>query len=97
MNFVELIVKQNNKPIKLCTYRFQPKVNPERPKAIIIQFHGMRQVQDTAAHIAEQFAENGYCVVGYDYRGHGRSEGIKGYVEDLQTHLSDAKQFIALI
>jgi len=35
--------------------------------------------------------------MGFDHRGYGKSEGLRGYVESLNIHLQDSKQFIDLI
>jgi acylglycerol lipase len=60
-------------------------------------FHGLCAHLNHGAHIAEQFAKNGFLVVGFDHRGFGKSEGIRGYLENLQIHLSDSRQFISKV
>lgn len=39
----------------------------------------------------------GFCVVGFDHRGQGKSEGLPTYIENIEQHLGDAQQFIRLV
>lgn len=52
----------------------------------MIIFHGLNCHTGLSAHIAEEIAKIGIAVVGYDYRGFGKSEGIRGYMESEETH-----------
>jgi acylglycerol lipase len=46
------------------------------------------------AHIAKELANIGCIVVGFDHRGFGKSEGIRGYLESVPIHLHDSKEFV---
>ena len=35
-------------------------------------------------------------TIGFDYRGFGRSHGVRGYIENIESHLSDCEKFINL-
>ena len=37
----------------------------------------------------DRFIENGYNVYRYDARGHGKSEGKRGHLEDFEDYLDD--------
>lgn len=37
--------------------------------------------------------ENGFVVVGFDHRGHGKSEGVRGLVESVDSHKKDCLEF----
>lgn len=60
-------------------------------------FHGLYGYLNTGAHVARYLSESGYTVVGFDFRGHGKSGGIKGLIESEQIHISDCKKFIRLV
>ena len=62
---------QDKKPIKLKTYRYQA----EKPKGVIIYFHTIGYHIGMSANLAKGLALNGFTFVGYDQRGHGKSEG----------------------
>lgn len=57
-------------------------------------FHGLCAHINHGAHLAAKFAEIGCLVVGFDHRGFGKSEGIRGYLESLEIHLNDSSAFI---
>ncbi|CAD8069120.1 unnamed protein product [Paramecium sonneborni] len=90
-NFIEMIVQQEGKQIKLNTYRF-PAVT--KPKAIVFMFHGLCAHINHCAHIAQKMAQEGFLIVGFDHRGFGKSEGLRGYIESLEIHLQDSRLFI---
>jgi alpha-beta hydrolase superfamily lysophospholipase len=47
-----------------------------------------------SSNVAKNLASNGFTFVGYDQRGHGRSEGEKGYLDDYKLVLKDAVTFV---
>lgn len=46
------------------------------------------------ANTARVLAQNGITFVGFDQRGHGRSEGERGYIDDMEVVFKDARIFI---
>ena len=52
----------------------------DEPKAIIILVHGFGEHIGRYHHVANFFNENGFSVIGYDRRGHGKSEGKRGHM-----------------
>ncbi len=48
------------------------------PKAIVFVFHEAYGSSDTFYPLADILSNNGVLVVGYDYRGHGRTAGYAG-------------------
>ncbi|KAL4512023.1 hypothetical protein ABPG72_005025 [Tetrahymena utriculariae] len=66
-------------------------------KAVCIFFHGYNSHIGQSAHIAEYFSQHGIEVVGYDYRGFGKSEGLRGYVPPLDSHMKDAIQYFQIV
>ena len=81
---------QDKKPIKLTTYRYPA----EKTKGVVIFFHTMVLYTGISSNVAKNLASNGFTFVGYDQRGHGRSEGEKGYLDDHKIILQDAVTFI---
>lgn len=77
---------QNNQPIKLKTYRFPP-ADKKDPRALYIQFHGMDRHSNSGAHVAKAFSDAGFCVLAFDCRGYGKSEGLRGYVESIEVNV----------
>ena len=63
---------------KLRTYREGREIT--NPKAIVAMFHGLKSHCNWGAHLAKHFATRNIITVGYDYRGYGKSEGLRGYM-----------------
>ncbi|EAS06200.2 alpha/beta hydrolase family protein (macronuclear) [Tetrahymena thermophila SB210] len=93
MNFMDFKVIQDKKEIKLATFRYKP-TNGQEPKALFLLFHGMNSSVTHGSHIAKALADVGFCVVGFDHRGYGASEGIRGYLESFEIHLQDCRAFV---
>ncbi|AST57752.1 lipase [Thermoanaerobacterium thermosaccharolyticum] len=69
---------------------FFKKDLPKAPKAIIIMVHGICEHLGRYNYVTKKFVEHGYGVYRFDNRGHGKSEGERGYVEDFKHFLYDA-------
>lgn len=59
------------------------------PKAVIIIFHGLGEHCERYAHLAAFFNKNEIGFVGYDRRGHGRSEGQRGHTINFEVYLDE--------
>lgn len=63
----------------------------------MIVFHGLNSNIPNSAHIAAAYAENGCIVTGFDNRGFGKSEGVRGVIESVQQHLDDSLKFVNIV
>lgn len=57
--------------------------------AIINYIHGFKDHSDRFAHWAERLTAHGYGIAAIDLRGHGRSEGKRGYAPGFHSYLDD--------
>lgn len=99
-DFLDFHVLTSNKhSVKLHTYREHGKNIPDidRPRAIIISAHGLFAFQNTQASLAKFFSTFGITTLGFDFRGHGKSEGLPGLVESCFDLASDMIEFTTLI
>lgn len=74
--------------------------NPENPKdvkAVLVIFHGLGSHLNNGAHVAQAASQVGVGVVGFDFRGFGKSEGIRGYIESEESHFGDCIKFIDIV
>lgn len=46
---------------------------------------------------AKFMAANGYTFVGFDQRGHGKSQGERAYMDDYKLIMKDAQNFIGTV
>lgn len=61
---------------------------------IVILTHGLAEHSECYDHVAKGVNEMGWSVIGWDMRGHGRSEGKRGHVSDFQHYVEDLKTLV---
>lgn len=67
------------------------------PKAIFIVTHGMGEHSGSYALSAKKWVEQGFDVWAWDMRGHGQSDGQRGYVQRIDEYEKDLHQFIKMV
>jgi alpha-beta hydrolase superfamily lysophospholipase len=67
-------------------------------KASIALVHGLGEHIGRYEHVAKAFTDAGYAMTGFDLRGHGKSDGIRGFstsndamMEDITQNIKNAK------
>lgn len=66
----------------------------EKPQGVICLVHGLGEHINRYAHFARFFTEKGFSVIGYDRRGHGRSDGARGHTPDVEVLLDEVAQLL---
>lgn len=66
----------------------------EKPSAVVFIFNGLYYHTNNSAHVAKELAASGYAVVGFDYRGYGKSQGERGAIESFESILEDCLLFV---
>ena len=64
-----------------------PKGMP--PNGVVLIVHGLGEHVGRYEHVAQHLNRSGWAVVGYDQRGHGRSEGARGAIKQDDDLLFD--------
>lgn len=67
------------------------------PKATILILHGLGEHYRRYDYITRKFMANNFNVYRYDQRGHGDSDGKRGYVDNANTFVKDLKIVIDLV
>ncbi len=67
-----------------------------RPKAVIVIVHGVCEHSGRYDYVVSRLNSFGYSVYRFDLRGHGRSGGERGYVEDYQLYVDDTNQVVSI-
>jgi len=70
---------------------------PEVSHGTLVVTHGIAEHSDCYARFADAVVEMGWTVFAWDLRGHGRSEGKRGYVnrfQDFSDDLDNAVRFV---
>lgn len=101
-NYSDFSTTQFNKKINIHTYKYPAYYNleikgiVEKPnkKGVVYLCHGLYEYSDMTAFLAKTLSNNGYDVLAMDLRGHGRSEGIRGMLENREAIIGDYIKFI---
>ncbi len=64
-----------------------------KPKAVIMLVHGHGEHVARYDHVAAVLTENGYALLGYDLRGHGKSGGPRGHTPSYEALMDDIAAF----
>ena len=67
------------------------------PKAILLVVHGWAEHSGRYTNLVNYFVPKGYAICALDHRGHGKSEGLRGYVERFSDYLDDLKTFFDVV
>jgi alpha-beta hydrolase superfamily lysophospholipase len=63
----------------------------------LVLTHGIAEHSDAYARTAEALIPMGYEIYAMDLRGHGRSEGRRGYIDDFGRFSRDLEKFITYL
>jgi alpha-beta hydrolase superfamily lysophospholipase len=70
---------------------------PGRLGTVLLVVHGLAEHSGRYMNLVDYFVPRGYAIYGFDQRGHGRSEGLRGYVEKFSEYISDLKTFFDMV
>ena len=76
--------------LRLFTQSWLPS---DKPKALINLIHSLGEHSGRYSEWASQLASEGFIVRSFDQRGHGKSEGRRGYSRDYSLLLKDINAF----
>ena len=76
---------------------YQGHLPAGRPKAVLLIIHGLAEHGGRYMNVVNYFVPKGYAIYSFDQRGHGQSEGIRGYVEKFSYYIADFRTFFNLI
>lgn len=61
------------------------------PRASALVLHGIAEHSGRYEHVGAKLAEAGYSTRSFDHQGHGRSGGVRGFVESFDVFLDDVE------
>ncbi len=68
-----------------------------KPKAVLLILHGLAEHSGRYMNVVDYFVPRGYAVYGFDQRGHGQSEGMRGCVQNFSYYISDLNTFSEMV
>ena len=75
---------------------FQVWKNPQAQGTIIFT-HGHGEHSESYSRLTRAFENDAWTFYGWDIRGHGRSEGRRGYASDFEDYCQDFKLFLDMV
>ncbi|MEL6340170.1 MAG: lysophospholipase [Myxococcota bacterium] len=73
--------------VRLHVHRWSPSEGPTRARLLIV--HGYAEHAERYRELALHLAPHGIETVAPDLRGHGRSDGARGFVSDFDEYAAD--------
>jgi len=67
----------------------------ENAKAAVFLIHGYGEHAGRYQHIADDLATHGYSLYAFDLRGHGRSDGDRGFINTFDDFVEDTDAAMA--
>jgi len=68
-----------------------------KPKAVLAIVHGHGEHSGRYGNVADWFVPRGYSVYAFDLRGHGKSQGKRGALNDFGEYREDVRAFLDLV
>ncbi len=68
-----------------------------KPKAALAIVHGHGEHSGRYGNVADWFVQRGYSVYAFDLRGHGKSQGKRGALNDFGEYREDVRAFLDLV
>jgi alpha-beta hydrolase superfamily lysophospholipase len=69
----------------------------DEPKAMLLVVHGLAEHSGRYSNLVNYFVPRGYAIYSFDQRGHGKSDGVKGYVDRFSYFVDDLDIFLRLV
>jgi alpha-beta hydrolase superfamily lysophospholipase len=79
--------------VKSFDLTYQAWLPDQNPHVILLLVHGLAEHSGRYGNLVDYFVPRGYALYGLDHRGHGRSQGRRGYVEQFSYFVDDLKTF----
>jgi len=72
---------------------WQAWLPPAPPKAVLVVVHGLAEHSGRYGNPVQYFVPRGYAIYSFDLRGHGKSEGVRCYIDRFSDYLDDMRTF----
>ena len=70
---------------------------PDSVRGVFVITHGLAEHSECYHSLAKKLSDDGWQVFAWDMRGHGRSEGKRGFVLNIQSFIDDLECFLDVV
>ncbi len=67
------------------------------PRAVLAVVHGFGEHSGRYMNVVDRLVPRGYAVWSFDHRGHGRSPGQRGYINEWSEFREDVRAFLRTV
>ncbi|HND85374.1 MAG TPA: lysophospholipase [Pseudobdellovibrionaceae bacterium] len=85
----DYIRKESYNDVSDKVRQFQQTWEVEKPRAAVMVTHGHGEHSDSYNRLIDGLRSLDFNFMSFDFRGHGRSSGRRGYVESIEDYISD--------
>ena len=82
---------ENHDGVKLYVCEWQSE---KKTRAVIVLVHGLGEHINRYLHVAEFLTLNQFSIIGFDQRGHGKSDGVRGHSPSFEASMNDISHFL---
>jgi acylglycerol lipase len=81
----------NIRGLECAVHKWNVDPTKREPRALVVLYHGFlaHGAYPTVRYAAEFLAQANYAVVALDFCGHGKSEGLRGYLPSAESVIED--------
>ncbi len=90
-------IEGNFKGIRNLNIYYQSWLPAEDPKAILLVVHGLGEHCGRYMNVVDHFVPLGYAVYGLDHIGHGKSEGMREFVESFEDFTDTLTIYLKMV
>ncbi len=76
---------------------YYQKWQPDETKAVLVIVHGFGEHSGRYMNVVNKMVPEGFTVYSFDHRGHGKSPGKRGHVQNWNEFIEDTKNFLKLV
>jgi len=76
---------------------YQSWLPTDESKAILVVVHGFAEHSGRYGNLVDYFLPKGYGIYSHDLRGHGKSDGLRGYADRFSYFVDDLDIFLNMV
>ncbi len=76
---------------------YQGWLPEDKPRGILVIAHGLHEHSGRYQHVGKFFTAHGYAVFGLDFPGHGKSEGLRSYIDSFEEFPATLLAFVEMV